>query len=107
MYRVWVDTNEAGEEVVRRIEQLEANGLDYESIPDKPQPTRNRTEFQLLRNPESKELYWKEVDRPATQEELLEDLKRENVQLAEESNANQLALMELHMMLLGVNPDAG
>lgn len=30
-----------------------------------------------------------------------------NMQLAEESNANQLALMELHMLVLSVLPDEG
>lgn len=35
----------------------------------------------------------------------LEDSKAENQRLSAESNANQLALMELHMLLLSVLPD--
>ncbi|PZT54129.1 hypothetical protein [Paenibacillus silvae] len=52
-----------------------------------------------------------EVDkasRPADYVELEQRLaaaEAENKKLAEESNANQLALMELHMMLLSVLPD--
>ncbi|MDK8188960.1 hypothetical protein QP794_02525 [Paenibacillus sp. UMB7766-LJ446] len=38
-------------------------------------------------------------------QEEFESLKRENQRLSDESNANQLALMELHMMLLNVLPD--
>nr|WP_154957426.1 hypothetical protein [Paenibacillus xylanexedens] len=52
-----------------------------------------------------------EVDKasgPADYAELEQRLaaaEAENKKLAEESNANQLALMELHMMLLSVLPD--
>jgi hypothetical protein len=54
-----------------------------------------------------------EVDkasRPADYVELEQRLAAaevENKKLAEESNANQLALMELHMLVLSVLPDEG
>ncbi|MGC5775669.1 hypothetical protein [Paenibacillus pabuli] len=37
----------------------------------------------------------------------ISELAAENQSLREENNANQLALMELHMMLLNLMPDAG
>lgn len=43
---------------------------------------------------------------PETPQEPRPALSKQVDQLAAESNANQLALMELHMMLLGVMPDA-
>lgn|GEM_PF-3519268 len=43
---------------------------------------------------------------PETLQEPRPALSKQVDQLAAESNANQLALMELHMMLLGAMPDA-
>ncbi|WP_405131823.1 hypothetical protein MHB43_09310 [Paenibacillus sp. FSL H8-0317] len=43
---------------------------------------------------------------PEAPQELRPALSKQVDQLAAESNANQLALMELHMMLLGEIPDA-
>ncbi|WP_339309788.1 hypothetical protein NZ043_27730 [Paenibacillus sp. FSL k6-2145] len=43
---------------------------------------------------------------PETPQEPRSALSKQVDQLAAESNANQLALMELHMMLLGEMPDA-
>ncbi|WFR60880.1 hypothetical protein P9222_20335 [Paenibacillus amylolyticus] len=50
------------------------------------------------------------ASRPANYVELEQRLtasEARNEQLAAESNANQLALMELHMLLLSVLPDEG
>lgn len=44
---------------------------------------------------------------PETPQEPRPALSKQVDQLAAESNANQLALMELHMMLLGEMPDEG
>lgn len=44
---------------------------------------------------------------PETPQEPRPALSKQVDQLAEESNANQLALMELHMMVLSVVPDEG
>ncbi|BFH65051.1 hypothetical protein [Paenibacillus azoreducens] len=84
MFRIWTEPNADGNELVRRIEELEPNGIDYEYLPEKPQ-VEGRKDLILMRDPASGALYWQEVDRPPTDAERVKDLE-EQLALMQKSN---------------------
>lgn len=93
LYDAWVqlpveDREEAPKYVGPAMPELWGEGLSQEEIDEltKPQPAEP-SELDLLK-------------------QRLSESEAENKRLAEESNANQLALMELHMLVLSVvSPD--
>lgn len=86
MFRIWIEINSEGKEMVRRIEELEPNGLDYDAIPDKP-IVEGRKSLVLMRDTKTGNLYWQEVDRLPTDVERVQDLE---AQLAEEKEQRRL-----------------
>jgi hypothetical protein len=75
MFRIWIE-NESGKQIVRHVEEMQVGEYSYSEIPTKPEVT-GRTFAQLVRDDVTGTLSWEIVDRPPTEDELVQDANAE------------------------------